>query len=139
MLQNFAKQKNLATYIGPQCTQRAICGNAEYLKTEVGISRMIKSSRHRSISNFSYKNYQTVKQTSEENEENHQLSDTVLIYHQILRRDLKRPVWVSVLRIKIMNMELKGVSTYFELSSLCILFDSRIWRFLSLSSFSNSI
>ena len=29
--------------------------------------------------------------------------------------------------------------THFELSSLCILFDSRICRFLCLSSFSNSI
>ena len=69
---------------------------------------------------------------------NHQLSDTILIYQQILRTDTKRTVWITVMRINIMNMELKESRTYFELSSLCILFDSRIWRFLSLSSFSNS-
>ena len=50
----------------------------------------------RSKFNFSLQYQYIVKQTGDENKENHQLGDVVLIYHQILRTDIKRNVWKSV-------------------------------------------
>jgi hypothetical protein len=48
--------------------------------------------KHRSRSKFSSQYQYIVKHTGDKNNENHQLGDIVLMYHQILRTNIKRNV-----------------------------------------------
>ena len=91
--------KTGASYYGEQTLQ--------YISTS-GESSMIQLGKKRSTPSFSRHHQYIVKQTGDENKENHQLGDIVLMYNQILRTEIKRNVWQPLRRKHVLILILTG-------------------------------
>ena len=61
--------------------------------TCANITALTSQINQRSMTNFSLQYQHIVKQSGDENKENHQQGDTVLMYHQILKTDIQINLW----------------------------------------------